>query len=568
VCLLATCVISTGSAQTPKIEAKPKQQAVNILFVVADDLGMYDIGAYGSEINTPTIDSIASTGVMFTQFYTSATCSPTRSMLLSGADNHTAGLGNMAEHMAPNQRDRKGYQGFLSPDVISLPEILQQNGYNTYMAGKWHLGKKLSQLPANRGFDESFVLLQGGASYFDDMMGLTSAVPNALYRHNEKEVTELPPNFYSSEFYANFIIENIEKNKNNNKPFFAYLAFTAPHWPLQVKDEHLDLYKGQYNDGYDALQVRRIQSAINKKLLSKEIIAAQRPSHLLPWVALNEKQQKVESRAMEIYSSLVERMDHQFGRVLTYLAQTEQLENTLIVFLSDNGADGSNRALLPGNDTWLPQAWDLSYENMGKVGSYVYPGPGWARASVGPASMYKEFLSEGGINSPAIIHYPKAITIPRITRELTSVMDIMPTVLDFIGIDKNAPETSDFSSGISLKDFLIDPQKNGLDRERILAWGLFGQKAVRKGHWKLSYLSSSPKWLKTPNNADQWALFDLSKDPGETTNLVEEKREKFKELLAIWQIYEQQHQIVQPVGKKYKSNRLLSTVNLSNAKQQ
>lgn len=536
----------------------------NILLVVADDMGTYDIGAFGSEIRTPNIDSLASAGVRFTEFHTSATCSPTRAMLLSGADSHAAGMGNMIEHISPNQLGQPGYEGYLSDRVVSVATLLQDAGYRTYMAGKWHLGKQPEQLPASRGFDESFVLLEGGASYFNDMMGLNAIVKEANYRRNLEVVTELPDDFYASEDYADFIIEQIEAGSNpsteSDQPFFAYLAFSAPHWPLQVRDQHVDLYKGQYDQGYDVLLQQRLTRAAALGVLAEDVVAAERPAHVLPWNELDPEQQKTQAKTMEIYAAVVERMDFHLGRVMRYLENSGQMDNTLVIFMSDNGADGSDRSKLPGNDVWLPEAWDLSYENMGKIGSYVYPGAAWARTSVGPSSMYKEFLAQGGIKAPLIISYPKAQNKSTQNdgaqnNEFVSVKDITPTILDIT--DTAQPGTSYKGrevtpiEGISLLPALQGESQAVSDMDRSVGWELFGQKAIRKGDWKLLWLSSKPGWLVQPANADYWRLYNLAQDPGETQNLALQEPEKLAEMRQLWDEYSEQQDVILPVWQAH-----------------
>ncbi len=527
----------------------------NILLIVADDLGMLDIGAYGSEIRTPNIDRLAKSGVSLSNFYTSATCSPTRSMLLSGADSHIAGLGNMVEHLSTNQAGQDGYEGHLSDDVITLAQILKDAGYRTYMAGKWHLGKKPEDLPDQKGFDQSFVLLQGGASYFNDMRGLVSMVPKALYRHNGKIVSELSEDFYASEFYADFIIDSMVKDKSNDSPFFAYLSFTAPHWPLQVKDEHLDIYRGEYNQGYDELHERRIANAKRLGVLEESMLAGDKPPHISDWETLSSEKQKYQIRAMEIYSATVERMDHHLGRVLEYLEREQKLDNTLIIFMSDNGADGSDRSKLPGNNIWLPETWDLSYENMGKKGSYVYPGAGWARASVGPFNLYKSFLSEGGIRSPAIVSYANHIPSESRLNQLVSVKDIAPTILEAAGVAQPKEQYNGKivqpMTGISFLSAISNLNDTGTiaATERVLGWELFGQRAIRKGDWKLLWLSSKPNWLIQPVNSDQWRLYNLKEDPTERNDLSQENPEKLAELLADWEEYSETNNVILPVWK-------------------
>lgn len=525
-------------------------QRPNILLVVADDLGTFDIGAFGGEINTPNIDVLANQGLIFTDFHTAPTCSPTRSMLLTGVDAHAAGLGNMVEHISPNQRGAEGYEGHFSDRVVSVSSLLQDDGYRTYMAGKWHLGMQPETLPVAKGFDESFVLLQGGASYFNDMMGLTAVAPDALYRRNENAVTELPEDFYATEYYADFIIDQLSQSQNKQDPFFAYLAFSAPHWPLQVKDEHVDLYKDRYDAGYEYLLEERLRRAQERGILADDMTIAAWPSHVQPWSDLSPDERETQSKIMEVYAAVVERMDFHLGRVMSYLGDTGQLENTLIIFMSDNGADGSDRSKLPGNDKWLPEAWDLSFENMGKKGSYVYPGAAWARASVGPYSMYKEFLSQGGIKSPLIVSLPSESNPGTIVKEFVSVKDIVPTILEFTGTPQPGNEYEGQSiapiEGSSLMALIADGEPREA-QEKLMGWELFGQKAIRLGDWKLLWLSSKPGWLVQPRNADQWGLFNLAVDPAETNNLISQEPEKFAELLALWDQYAIDQNIVLPI---------------------
>lgn len=545
-----TAAINALSSINSAAKAKTSGAPPNVLLVVADDLGMFDIGAFGSEIQTPNIDALAKSGVSFDSFYTSATCSPTRAMLLTGNDSHAAGLGNMVEHLADNQRGKPGYEGHLSANVVTMPSLLRDAGYHTYMAGKWHLGKAAANLPNRQGFEQSFVLLQGGASYFNDMMGLTSQVPRAMYRHNDKVVESLPEDFYATEYYANFIMEQLEKDKGDEKPFFAYLAFSAPHWPLHVPDKYLDLYQGQYNQGYDELRKARIKAASQLGVLPDNIEPAKRAQNILPWDELTPEQQKVQAKSMEIYAAVVERMDHHLGRVIDYLRESGKLDNTIVVFMSDNGADGSDRSKLEGNDTWLPQAWDLSYDNMGKKGSYVYPGAGWARASVGPFQHYKEFLSEGGIRSPAIISFPEVAHKNELISDVVSVQDIGPTLLDFTGVAHSGSEYQGRKvkamTGQSMKSFLQGTSLSLNPQERVLHWELFGQKAIRKGDWKLLWLSSKPAWLAPPENSESWRLYNIAKDPGEQHDLVTQEPDKFKDMLKIWQDYAKEQAVVLP----------------------
>lgn len=245
---LALIFLFSGS-----LYAGNKNPPPNILIVVVDDMAFTDIGAFGSEIETPNIDALATQGVKFTQFYVSVSCSPTRSMLLSGSDNHLAGLGNMGELLTPNQKGKPGYEGHLNNNVETFAEALKANGYHTYMAGKWHLGHEPDYYPGSRGFEKSYSLLNGGASHWDDMSGLLESESPAEYRKNGEKLEKLPKDFYSSRSFTDFLIDSIREDQKDNKPFLAYLAFTAPHDPLHVPEPWLSKYRGKYDAGYDEL---------------------------------------------------------------------------------------------------------------------------------------------------------------------------------------------------------------------------------------------------------------------------------------------------------------------------
>ena len=228
----------------------------NILLIVVDDMGYSDIGSFGGEINTPNMDALANSGVRFTQFYTHGSCSPTRSMLLSGVDTHLNGLGNMSEWIAPNQKGVPGYEGYLNNNVATLPELLKTAGYHTYMTGKWHMGKAPESIPRARGFERDFSLLDGGGNYWG-MENVIALSPKLIFTEDGKYLTELPKKYYATKTYTDKMIEYIDGNLKDENPFFSFLAYTSPHWPLQVDKKHWEKYKGRYNDGYEKLKERR-----------------------------------------------------------------------------------------------------------------------------------------------------------------------------------------------------------------------------------------------------------------------------------------------------------------------
>jgi len=528
--LIQGCSQQDASVESGQAEAvnqavsEPKQP--NVLLVVADDLGYTDLGSFGSEISTPNLDALAMDGTRLTQFYTAPTCSPTRSMLLTGVDNHLVGLGTMAEALAPNQVGKPGYEGYLNDRAAFLPKAFGDAGYRTMMAGKWHLGMDEAHSPSARGFDQTFVLLDGGAGHFTDL-GIDKM--HAEYRENGKSAV-LPEDFYSSRFYTDKMISYIDGGRDSGKPFFAYLAYTAPHWPLQAPDDSIAEYEGQYAEGYDVLHAQRVDNAKALGVVSDKSTTIPRLPGQPAWDDLSAEDKKINEREMEIYAAMVDDLDDEFGRLISYLKETGQYDNTIIFFMSDNGAEGAS--LEREFQRFVPHVeacCDNSYENLGKPDSYVVYGPDWARASVGPAKYYKGRTTEGGIKTPAFIHYPGMTGQGELSNRFVSVKDVMPTLMGLAGvaIPQGYELPVEGHSFLSEKEQPID-----------MGWELFGNKAYRIGNWKIVSI--------VPNNDGdgQWHLYNLAEDPGEQNDLKELEPERFKELMQAWQTYEQKNGLV------------------------
>ncbi|WP_256582335.1 arylsulfatase [Pseudomonas sp. MYb185] len=512
------------------VSAQANDKQPNFLIIMADDLGYSDLGSYGGEIATPHLDALASEGLRLTSFHTAPTCSPTRAMLMSGTDSHIAGLGNMAELVQPFQVDQPGYEGYLNDRVASLAEVLQDGGYSTYTVGKWHLGRSEELSPKARGFDRSYILVQGGASHFDDQMAIISVDPKAIYREDGKQVS-VPDGFFSSQFYTDKLIEYIEADRRSGKPFFGLLSYTAPHWPLHAPDEWLQKYEGRYAAGYEAIRQERLARMKQMGLVAADAAANVPMQGVLPdWEQLTDEQKLREARSMEVYAAMVDNMDHHIGRVIDYLKQTGEYDNTFILFLSDNGADGNSPLGLPGNDVWMKEAFDNSLENMGRKGSYIDYGAQWAQVSATPFPFFKGLTTQGGIQVPAIIRHPTVSKPGSINNEVAHIMDVMPTLLDLAGIQ---PPPGTFRGrevaplqGVSMLPLLQDKAMP----ERAIGWELFGRKALRKGDWKILNMSAPY------GNAD-WQLYNLADDPTEATNLAASQPGKLKELLGDWDEY-------------------------------
>jgi arylsulfatase A-like enzyme len=505
----------------------------NIILIVADDAGYADIGSYGSEISTPNIDALASVGVRFTDFYVSPTCSPTRSMMLSGTDNHVAGLGNMAEFTAPNQKGKPGYEGYLNNRVAPVSSLLKDAGYHTYMAGKWHMGEEPEHWPAARGYERDLTLIPGGGSHFDDMWGAKGE--RQLYTQNGKIIQTLRPGFHSSNDYTSAIIDNIEENRTDGKPFFAYLAFQAPHDPFHLPDRWLDKYKGRYDQGYDATRAARIERMKRLGILSRSATVFPRLQNIPAWTSLSTEEQKQSARKMELYAAMLEHMDSNVGRLVEYLKTNNLYDNTLFVFISDNGPEGN---------AWNVGApWDNSkFENWGRKGTFLQYGAAWAQVSAGPFRMFKGFPSEGGIRAPMIIAGHGVSRSGRISGALSHVMDVPTTFLSAARI--SYPKTYQGHAiaplqGKSLVSILSDSRSSVRRSSDWLGWELFGQRAIRQDNWKLL-------WLCQPYGPGRWQLYDLKADPGEMNDLSAAQPTIRAQLLRRWTEYARSNNVILP----------------------
>jgi arylsulfatase A-like enzyme len=532
-------------AQDESASSAVSLERPNILVIIADDLGYTDIGRYGSEIRTPNLDALARSGLSFTSFYAAPTCSPSRAMLLSGLDNHLAGFGTMTEHLAVNQRGQPGFEGYLNDRVVTLPTLLRDAGYHTYLAGKWHIGAGAGMRPEARGFERSFAMMQGGGSHFADMKKMLSVYPEMLYYEDGRKVESLPEEFYSSAFYADKIMEYIESNRDDSAPFYAQLAFTAVHWPLQVPANELDRYAGVYDSGYDELRGRRFEQAKAAGLVPAGVPESPRLPRVIPWDELTDEERAGSARAMEIYAAMVENMDRHIGRVVEYLGATGLLDNTVIVFFSDNGAEGSNRLELLDNATWVPANFDLSYENMGRENSYVFVGPGWAQASTTPLRLFKAYVTEGGIRVPAIVSYPGIDGAGSYVRTPVLIQDLMPTFLELAGTRHPGSRYRGREvysvRGRSLLPLLRGEIDALYEPEHVFGWELFGHRAVRQGDWKAL-------WADGKNGSDTWQLFNLAEDPREVVDLAAREPEKLQHMIGLWEEYARDNNVILPIG--------------------
>lgn len=535
----ATFTAVFGCAPSQCIAADSPKGKPNLLLIVADDMAYSDLGCFGGEIRTPNLDALARRGLRARNFYVSPTCSPTRAMLLTGADNHLAGLGTMAEFLGPDQKGKPGYEGYLNDRVVCVASRLRDAGYHTYMAGKWHLGEEPEHWPARKGFERDFAMLQGGGSSWPDMLYPNPAHPHLTFTRNGERLETLPKDYFSSVAYSDFIMQCMTEHKDDGKPFFAYLSFQAVHAPLAAPDDWLDRTRGRYDDGYDAAGARRLTRMKELGLVAADVTAPPRLPSIPAWDSLTEEQRGLSARRMEVYAAMLENMDHHIGRVLDHLRRIGKLDNTVVVFLSDNGPEAEEftelveKLFSPEAKAWVEKTYDLRPENWGRQGSVVDYGMAWAQVGAVPFRGFKGYVSEGGIRAPLIIAGPGVKHEGTVTSALLHVTDLVPTLLDLAGADPPSREEGRLAPlrGKSLRPLLEARADSVRTETDWLGWELFGNRAIRQGDWKLLYL------LKGAGGTGDWELFNLKDDPAEAHDLSAKHPEKREALLKLWEEY-------------------------------
>ncbi len=528
---LAILLVMVSSCQTKNSESEAFNQKPNILLLVADDMGLSDIGPFGSEIQTPAIDKLAKQGVLLSNFHVLPTCSPSRSVLLSGVDNHIAGLGAMHEMLTPKQKGKPGYEGHLNKTVAILPELLKNAGYHTYMVGKWHLGDEDGYKPIDRGFEKTFALLGGGGSHWSDQKWVTPTVP-VEYSNNGKTIENLPEDFYSSKNYTEHLLKWLETDKDDNNPFFAYVAYTAPHDPLHAPQEYIEKYKGTYDKGFDVLRYTRYQRLKELGLISED--TKQFPWNGVKWEELTAEEQRITAREMEVYAAMIDYMDDQISRIFDWLEKSGKMDNTMVVFISDNGANGGLLTNYPGQTEEYMATFDNSLENIGLPNSLTDMGPNWATASMAPFRLFKGFTTEGGIKAPCIIKLPNGIESNQsVINSFAHISDLMPTFLDLAQVSHPSTENQEIPPMMGKSIIpLINGEVDNIHLTEGVGYELHGYRAYFKDEWKIVNLSP-------PFGTGDWQLYNLKDDPSETNDLSEEYPEKRNELIAGWNEYSQ-----------------------------
>lgn len=493
------------------LAANGQEKRPNIILIMVDDMGFSDIGCYGSEIPTPNIDKLGANGLRFKQFYNSSRSCPTRASLLTGLYQHQTGVGMMTSEGETNFNfGVDGYRGYLNKNCMTIAEVLKESGYHTYMTGKWHLGSDTyDKRPTQRGFEHFYGSYQGAFSYFDPK-GLRCLI-------DESDTIKAPKGFYSTDAFTDKAIEFINGGKDGN-PFFLYLAYNAPHWPLQAKEEDIEKFVGKYMAGWDKLRQDRLKRQIKLGLFGKDTKLSPRDERVRPWEQVSEEQKKLSDYRMAVYAAQVFCVDYNIGKLVEYLKQTNQFDNTLIMFLSDNGACAEPYAEFGGGK-------QSEINDPEKSGSISY-GLGWANLSNTPFKLYKNNATEGGIRTPFIAHWPAEIkkSKGKFTNTQGHIINIMPTILE--ASQTPYPQTYNGNNiqaleGKSLlKTFLGEKQ----DSDGYLFFEHSYNRAVIKGSWKaVSRIGS-----------DKWALYNLKKDRTEQNDLSAKYPDIVSDLSARW----------------------------------
>ena len=536
---IAIILLVTGCNREPeKREGSALDPRPNILLIVADDLGYGDIGFNGSEIETPNLDLLANSGMRFDQFHTLPTCSPTRSMLLTGVDNHLNGLGTMKEDRLPHHEGLSGYQGYLNESTVTVAELLRDVGYQTYMSGKWHLGMEEGGFPSAKGFSKTFALLNGGANHFNDL-GTNTNVPKASY--TEDGVPVKRPEGYSSDLFTDKLLGMIEGGETQS-PFFAYLSFTAPHWPVQAPQDVISKYEETYAKGWDDVRNKRFERMKSAGSVPQDLKLPARLDDVPAWSTLSDREKKNEARKMAIYAAMVDNLDANIGRVMQYLERQGKLDNTIVIFMSDNGADPYDRTQRNVYQEYFTATGvNNEYENMGAANSYLFQGLGWAQVSSVHLKHYKFLLSEGGTRAPLLVYNKGLVSDENVLDQFASVADITPTLLELAGAQHPGTEYQGKKvfamRGRSLVDYMSGRSDSAYASDEAVAFELFGNASIYMGEWK-------GVRLREPWEPANWKLYNLANDPSELIDLSLNEPEILKVLLDKYRIYEEDNGVV------------------------
>jgi len=548
---LAALLVVASITALPTASA---QKQPNIVLILADDLGFTDISPFGGEIDTPNIAELARSGLSFTNYHTAGSCAPARAMLLTGVDSHRNGVPNIPEALPPEQQQHENYLGVLNDKVVTLATMLQAAGYHTYMTGKWHLGHTPELLPSARGFDRTIAMADTGADNWEQRPYLPIYEQANWYADGQRHT--LPDDFYSSEYFIDKTIEFIDGNAADDEPFLAYIPFQAVHMPVQAPREFSDKYKGVYDEGWAVMRAKRHRAAIAAGVVPATSEAVITPG-TLEWDSLTAEQKIHHARRMEVYAGMVDAMDMHIGRLMNYLKEIDEFDNTLFIFTSDNGAEGSNLVNVEGESmlaNWFDRVgYNSDLETLGEAGSFNAIGSNNATIAASPLAYYKFYASEGGLRVPLVVSGPGIDRRDEMTDEFVFVTDLMPTLLSLAGVEQHAGEwggkTIEAIIGTDFSSFLRSEASSIHTESEAIGYELGGNRALFKGDYKIVFNRSA-------TDDQNWHLFNIRTDPGEAHDLANEEPERFAEMLADYEEYASSNNVL-PMPEGYVQRRTI-----------
>ncbi len=498
----------------PALAAQASAARPNIVVILVDDMGFSDIGCYGSEIPTPNIDRLADNGLRFRQFYNTARCCPTRASLLTGLHPAQTGVGGMTNTPKAEDNDRgvDGFQGYLNQHCVTMAEVLRDAGYHTYMSGKWHLGyHDVSRWPLRRGFERYYGIIAGASSYFDPQW------PRGLARGNQKVQPE-GDSYYTTDAFTDYAVRFLEEQSDDD-PFFLYLAYNAPHWPLHAKQQDIRKFVGKYRRGWDELRIERWRRMIEIGVVEESWGLSERDPGARAWDELTVEQQEQLDYRMAVYAAQISCIDQNVGKLLDSLERSDKLDDTLILFLSDNGGCAEPYTDLGGQD--------FSRINDPSVSGNVSYGQGWANASNTPFRLFKVWLHEGGVSTPLIAHWPAQTREQRgrVSDEPGYLIDLMATVLEVSGAEYPRKRNGDWIHPIEGKSLTPVFRTGARERHEWMFWEHVNHCAVRKGDWKA---------IQDLREEGEWELYDVRRDRCEMHDRAAERPELVAEMAREW----------------------------------
>ncbi|MEQ8859036.1 MAG: arylsulfatase [Pseudomonadales bacterium] len=539
---MAAGLLLPGSGQA----ARP-----NIVLILADDLGYSDIAPYGSEIRTPTLSALAANGIRFSNYHTAASCAPSRAMLLTGVDSHRNGVPNIPEALPPEQREHANYRGTLGHNVVTVATLLQDAGYHTYLAGKWHLGHTPDLLPSRRGFERTVALADTGADNWEQKPYIPIYEKANWYA--DGAALELPEDFYSSEYLVDKTIEFIDSHRGDGQPFFAYLPFQAVHIPVQAPQAFTDRYLGVYDAGWDSLRQQRHLRAAALGLVPEDSTMV-RMSTTGDWGALSAQERRYQAKRMAVYAGMVEAMDFHIGRLVAHLKATGRYADTVFVFTSDNGSEASGSAdpdTPVGRLAMGLQDYSVDYDTLGLKGSFNSIGPSFASAAAAPLAYYKFYAGEGGMRVPLIVAGETLPVARPLSRAFAYVTDIAPTLLELSDVPAPAGHYGgrpvEPMIGRSLMPLIEGRVERVYAEDEPVGYELAGNAALFLGDYKIVL-------NRGPVGDGRWRLFDIASDPGETDDLAGREPERLRRMLQFYESYAAENDVL-PVAAAYQQQR-------------